>query len=111
MMPATRAQKRRAGELARQAIKDGVIIKPTSCEVCGAVSQMEERDGSKFLNGVLVPYTFLAPNPRIEAHHDDYSKPLDVRFLCTACHIAWHVRNGDRWPQCGRKADRKEVCV
>lgn len=25
-----------------------------------------------------------------EAHHSDYSKPLDVTFLCLAHHRAWH---------------------
>ena len=40
-----------------------------SCEVCGA---------------------FI-----VVAHHDDYDKPLVVRWLCQAHHKQWHAANGE----------------
>ena len=29
------------------------------------------------------------------AHHDDYSKPLNIRWLCQAHHKQWHAKNGE----------------
>lgn len=50
------------------AIRDGKIVRGP-CEVCG-----ERRN--------------------VHAHHDDYSYPLDVRWLCAPHHSQWHRENG-----------------
>lgn len=49
-----------------QRLRTGKIT-PGPCETCGAVDN-------------------------IHAHHDDYSKPLKVRWLCSTCHRIHHAR-------------------
>ena len=48
--------------------------------------------GSALKNGSLVkkPCQICGSTEKIEAHHPDYSKPLDIRWLCSACHHKWH---------------------
>jgi len=38
--------------------------------------------------------TCSGPGP-IEAHHPDYDRPLDVVWLCHACHMRCHARSAD----------------
>lgn len=45
------------------AIKTGKLIKKP-CEICG--------------------------DKNVEAHHEDYGKPLEVRWLCKRCHKEYH---------------------
>ena len=37
------------------------------------------------------PCAFCARDDRVEAHHHDYSKPLDVTWLCSPCHRRFHA--------------------
>jgi len=30
-----------------------------------------------------------------DGHHDDYDKPLNVRWLCAEHHREWHAKNGE----------------
>lgn len=40
----------------------------------------------------------LCGNIDVEMHHPDYSKPLDVRWLCTNCHRWVHTWTPGRFP-------------
>ena len=55
------------------AVSTGRIVKPTVCEDCGKTA---------LLHG----------------HHEDYARPLDVRWLCSICHGLQHrkVPNAQR---------------
>lgn len=50
------------------AIRAG-LIERQPCEICGA--------------------------EKSHAHHDDYSKPMQVRWLCAVHHKEWHTKNGE----------------
>jgi ribosomal protein S27AE len=54
--------------IVQYAIREGRITKQEICSECGSTK-------------------------KIEAHHDDYSKPLDIRWLCEDCHKEWHRHN------------------
>ncbi len=55
-------EKKRAHGKVRVAVVSGALIKPKKCERCSS-------------EGV-----------RLEGHHNDYSKPLEVEWLCLECH-------------------------
>ena len=41
-------------------------------------------------SGRLVRQPCACGNPQSHAHHHDYTKPLDVRWLCVTCHAQEH---------------------
>lgn len=49
------------------------------------------RDGKLFKEACCI----CNSKDNIHGHHDDYSKPLNVRWLCSACHTKWHKENGE----------------
>lgn len=57
--------KARAAYLMHDAIKEGKLIKPDHCEAC---------------------LIHCIP----QGHHSDYTKPLDVHWLCQTCHTKEH---------------------
>jgi hypothetical protein len=67
-------EKVKAQNTVNYAIASGKLT-PKPCEECGK-GVYETSDGRR----------------GIHAHHDDYSKPLDVRWLCYSCHGKEHRR-------------------
>src|SRR5208283_2042787 len=53
--------------------------------------------GTALRNGTLIRKSceISSCTGKAEAHHDDYSKPLDVRWLCRKDHRQWHKENGE----------------
>ena len=63
--------RRAANIILRNAVRYKKIIKPRQCSVCDKIG-------------------------KIHGHHDDYYKPLDVKWFCAQCHKDYHkkVNNG-----------------
>jgi hypothetical protein len=53
--------KLQAQQMVHKALRDGALVKPKVCSRCPETS-------------------------RIEAHHEDYTRPLEVWWLCYRCH-------------------------
>lgn len=54
-----------ARRLVHEEIRTGRMVRPVECEQCKTARPTH-------------------------AHHEDYSRPLDVMFLCEPCHLAVH---------------------
>jgi len=62
-------EKQRARRELRRALDAGELFRPISCQFCGE-APVPAKDGRSTL----------------QAHHEDYAKPLEVIWLCIACH-------------------------
>lgn len=60
-----RQKKNRAYAKVQRALLSGKLVKPEVCEECSSVA-------------------------KLEAHHDDYDKQLEVKWLCRFCHRRTH---------------------
>lgn len=59
---------RKARGLLKTAVVRGKVKKPTRCDGCGSET----------------------PKAKLHGHHEDYGRPLDVSWLCPACHgLTW----------------------
>ena len=66
------AEKVRAQHLVQTYVRRGKIIKPPICSICNCESK------------------------RIEGHHADYSKPMEVIWVCNRCHHNIHLSLKER---------------
>lgn len=66
-------QKAAAKRAVRSAIERGEMARPDACQVCGATARRQD--------GITA----------VQAHHPDYSRPLDVIWLCPWCHAKAHA--------------------
>lgn len=64
------AQKIRARNMVKNATISGSLVRPVVCAACKRVPE----------------------TGRIEAHHPDYSRPLEVEWLCSCCHKRRHLQ-------------------
>lgn len=71
------------------AIRCGKLVKPNCCQGCGR----------------------SAEETRLSSHHYDYTKPLDVIWLCAACHrkvdhVRTYVESGKSWDNYKREKQK-----
>ena len=64
------------------ALRDDRLAKPNCCEDCGKET-------------------------RLHGHHSDYTKPLEVDWLCPPCHSKRHYKTHTQAPQRGHSTHRQ----
>ena len=67
-------EKVKAHKLVQKAVKNKTLLKPESCSVCQRKT-------------------------KLSGHHEDYTNPLEVVWLCSSCHKDVHLGNKKLTPQ------------
>ncbi len=70
-------RKAAAHRATKRAIDAGVLVRASHCECCRGPGRARGPAGSA--------------RQSIHAHHPDYSKPLEVEWLCHKCHFRVHA--------------------
>lgn len=71
----------------RKAIRDGILVRSSVCQICSA------------------------ENCKIDGHHHDYSKPLDVIWICKGCHMKIHHSTSNHAERLSVKTPKGEATV
>ena len=79
-------EKRRAHDRAMYAVETGKLIRPDICSSC---------------------HKECKPH----AHHEDYSKPLDVIWLCSRCHFLLHHKSKHHAERLNKKTPKGDAKV
>lgn len=82
-MSTTQADNLRARTLVAKAIRKGLLVRSRTCQQCGAVGRPGKGRGMHKIH------------TEPEAHHNDYTKPLQVEWLCKRCHSKRHQTRAD----------------
>lgn len=76
--------RRAANVILGNAVRDGKIRKPLYCSRCFD----------------------CPPRRQLHAHHEDYSKPLDVEWICAKCHGLEHYGEAPEVPEFSKQRGR-----
>jgi len=79
-------EKARAHDKVKYAVSQGQLIRSKVCEVCKCAS-------------------------KTHAHHEDYSKPYDVIWMCPTCHISYHRNHEFHAERLNKKTSKEDAKV
>mgnify|MGYP003405701141 FL=1 len=92
----------------RHGVADGLTFYERNAERIKAERKARYADDPEYRRRVLARAAARRAHPdrqpceqcgaeRADRHHDDYDKPLDIRWICRACHIRHHVAVEGTW--------------